>query len=224
MKKLSIDCINLMAGALIFLSACSQPVIETSATATTTIDQPTEQLAEATLSPTAAPDAFPTPQVCEAGVIEQTFEHGRMFWVGATADERCRTEHQFTPGSGEIWVAIFDEDGTGGEWLTFPDSWVEGIDPEIDVSLTPPADKQQPERGFGMVWREMLTEDQRRAIGWALFPELSHATEYRYEAGGTVNEEGIYVPRPGKHFVLSLGGELFVFDEQRGDFGYTPAE
>src|SRR5687768_1866788 len=193
------------------LSACSPPNGVTSPTASPSSSQstPTEQIAEATQGETVAPDAFPTPQICEAGVIEQAFEHGRMFWVGSTTEERCKTEHQFTLGSGEIWVAIFNESGAGGEWLTFPDSWVEGSDVESDLSLTPPADKQQPIRGFGKVWREGLTEDQRRAIGWATGDELAHNTEYRYEAGGTINPDGAYVPRPGKHIILSLVGETF---------------
>lgn len=216
--------ITVLMLALMLLSACSTPDIEPTATMTPDNTQPTDEVAESTQEETSAPDAFPTPQVCEAGVIEQAFEHGRMFWVGSTTDERCQTEHDFAQGSGEIWVAIFDVAGTGGEWLTFPDTWVEGTDPELDESLTPPADKQQPRRGFGKVWRDHLTEEQRRALGWALGPELAHNTEYRYEAGGSVDADGVYIPRPGRHHLISLGREQFIFDEQRGDFDYTPAE
>src|SRR5688572_716123 len=92
----------------VMLCACSAPDIEQSPTATSTNMTATDDVAELPATITPAPDVFPTPQVCEAGVIEQTFEHGRMFWVGSTTEERCKTEHQFTAGSGEIWVAIFD--------------------------------------------------------------------------------------------------------------------
>jgi hypothetical protein len=66
----------------------------------------------------------------------------------------------------------------------------------------------------------MLTDEQWSSIGWALGPELAHATQYTYDAGGIVNDAGTYVPRPGKHTIISLGGETFVFDEQSASFDY----
>jgi len=52
---------------------------------------------------------------CDAGIVEQTFENGRMFWVGRTLNERCSEEHEFVAGTGEIWVVIFDEQAEVGE-------------------------------------------------------------------------------------------------------------
>ena len=77
--------------------------------------------------------AAPTPFLCKAEVIEQTYEHGYMFWVGATTDERCKTDHNFNPGDGEIWVAILDETGQVGKWLRFADEWDPDSDPEQDI-------------------------------------------------------------------------------------------
>src|SRR5262249_32806734 len=35
----------------------------------------------------------PTPFSCKAGVIEQSFEHGFMFWIGKTSAEKCAAQH-----------------------------------------------------------------------------------------------------------------------------------
>jgi hypothetical protein len=171
---------------------------------------------------TLSPDVAPTPYVCQASVVEQPFEHGFMFWVGRSTDEKCRLEHSFTPGSGEIWVAIFDADKKGGKWLVFEDDWVEAKEPEMNPSLTPPAERIQPVRGFGKVWRDRLTADQRQQLGWGTGIELPFASEYRYEGSGFVNNQGKFVPRPGKHVIRGLAGDLFTFDETTETFEYTP--
>jgi hypothetical protein len=167
---------------------------------------------------------FPTPFVCRAGVIEQPFEHGRMFWVGKSIDERCREEHGFEPGSGEIWVAIFDATGEHGTWTIFTDSWDESTDSAFDPSLTPPAGLLQPIRGFGRVWREDLSDEQRSAIGWGSGSEIAHIIDYRFDAGGLINDLGTYIPRPGQHTMVSLIGERFFFDEQTQRFDYIPGD
>jgi hypothetical protein len=167
---------------------------------------------------------FPTPFVCQAGVIEQPFEHGRMFWVGKSLDERCREEHSFEPGSGEIWVAIFDATSEHGTWTILTDSWDESTDSAFDPSLTPPAGLLQPIRGFGRVWREDLSDEQRSALGWASGSEIAHIIDYRFDAGGLINDLGTYIPRPGQHTMVSLIGERFFFDEQTQRFDYIPAD
>lgn len=191
-------------------------------------DTPPIATVESLPEPTANVDEesiFPTPFICEAGVVEQPFENGRMFWVGRSTLERCKTEHSFIPGTGQVWVALFDESGTEGEWLIFVDSWDSDLEPASDPAFTPPSeDLLQPERGFGKVWRTRLTEDQREQLGWATAPEFPHITTYRYDAGGFVNDEGDYVVRPGQHTLTSLGGEMFFFDEQDQTFDYIPAE
>ncbi len=155
------------------------------------------------------------PFMCRAEVVEQTFEHGYMFWVGGSTEERCKTQHTFAPGSGEIWVAILDETGRVGDWLIFVDEWDENTEPESDPDMEPDdPDLIQPIRGFGKVWREGLSNRQRRAIGYATAGEFKFVTDYRYDPGGFLNKEGEFVPRPGMHTILALGGERLLYDEQ----------
>lgn len=182
-------------------------------------------------SASAAPEGsgivpIPTPFLCKAQVIEQSFERGFMFWVGATTGERCKVEHSFEPGSGEIWVSILDESGQVGEWVIVPDTWDEATDPESDPDLEPPSDEvRQPIRGFGKAWREGLTAEQREQLGWATGDELPFVTDYRYDAGGFLNDAGEYVPRPGLHRIMGLGGEQFFYDEQsRTTFFIAPQD
>lgn len=172
------------------------------------------------------PVAIPTPFLCKAQVIEQSFEQGFMFWVGATTEERCKVEHDFAPGSGEIWVSILDESGQVGEWVIVPDTWDEASEPESDPSLQPPSDDvRQPIRGFGKAWREGLTDEQREQLGWATGDELPFVTDYRYDAGGFLNDAGEFVPRPGLHRIMALGGEQFFYDEQsRATFFIAPQD
>lgn len=159
---------------------------------------------------------------CDAGVVEQVFENGRMFWVGRSLNERCSETHEFLPNTGEIWVVIFDEDDpTTGEWLAFVDAWDEETDPEDDTSIeVPDDDLQRPVRGFGLVWREELTDAQRDALGFATQEELGYITDYEYEFETFTNAEDEEVARPGTHKIETLGGEAFFFEERTGDFIY----
>lgn len=185
-----------------------------------------ETSAPGTNDPGATPvvEVFPTPLVCDATIIEQPFENGRMFWVGKTIGERCRTEHEFTPGSGEIWVAVFEDDTRSGEWFAVTDTFDESVDAPFDVAMTAPPGVLQPVRGFGKVWREALTDEQREALGWGTGQELAFLSQYRYDAGGVVDANGNYVPRPGQHVLISFAGERFFLDEQTGRFEFIPAE
>ncbi len=174
---------------------------------------------------TGSPEIFPTPYACRAEVVEQAFESGRMFWVGRTFEERCRESHEFAPGSGEIWVAIFDEGADDqGIWLAFTDDWNSDTEIPFDLTMTQPAGLLQPVRGFGKVWREKLTGEQRARIGWATSPEIKFITTYRYDAGGMVDRSGVYVPRPGQHTLETFGGEKFFLDEQTGRFEFIPSD
>ncbi len=172
---------------------------------------------------TALPAGFPTPFICNAEIVEQPYEHGRMFWVGKTLDERCKEEHDFTPGSGEIWVLIFDQGADDGEWFAFVDDWDSESEIPFDITMTEPPGLYQPVRGFGKVWRERLTDEQRIALGWALALEIKFVTTYRYDGGGFINGQGTFIPRPGLHTLTSFGGERFFLDEQTRRFQYIPA-
>ena len=105
----------------------------------------------------------PAPDVCpqEAALIsasaEQQFEHGVMIWVG----EEDR-----------IYVLFDDTMYTDG-WNVFEDTWQEG-DPIDDPSIVPPPGLYQPQRGFGLVWREQ--PQVRERLGWAIMPEMGGST------------------------------------------------
>lgn len=144
--------------------------------------------------PTANP--LPTALVSQIQVAEQVFENGRMFWLQPNR---------------EIWVMVNAPDATDhGEWWIYEDTFEEGQQ-EFDPSITPPAERVQPERGFGKLWREH--EEVREAVGWGVTPEYGFITTYEYHPGGYLNSEGRYVPGPGTHVLYSLDNQAFAFDE-----------
>jgi hypothetical protein len=87
----------------------------------------------------------PKEQADAVALAEQPFEHGRMLW-----DSSSRR------------IYVLSESGT---WQSFEDTFAEGVDLAYDPALPPPP--QQPQRGFGKVWREQLGGPQAD-IGWAL--------------------------------------------------------
>ncbi|MAS33211.1 MAG: hypothetical protein CL610_04340 [Anaerolineaceae bacterium] len=163
--------------------------VQTDATAEVSpTDEPTEEV-QATSTPEATPtvDPFPTPTITQIQVAEQVFENGRMFWLQPT---------------NQVWVMIVTEEGEG-DWQIYEDTFAEG-DIEFDPDLTPPDGFEQPERGFGKLWRE--NPEIREALGWAVTPEFGFVTRYEYHPGKTEDE-------PGYHVVLSLYEEAFRFNE-----------
>jgi hypothetical protein len=78
-------------------------------------------------------------------LAEQALEHGRMLWESSTK---------------QIYVLM--ESGT---WLAYEDTFEEGTDLPYDPNLPPPP--EQPQRGFGKIWREELGGPEA-TIGWAL--------------------------------------------------------
>jgi photosystem II stability/assembly factor-like uncharacterized protein len=127
-------------------------------------------------TPVAAPTTLPAPFVCAIDPVRfaevwqqarsqlgcpqhkaepvllaaQRFERGSMIWDSSSA---------------QIYALM-----ESGNWQVFDDTFVEGPDPAYDPALPPPP--QQPQRGFGKVWREQLGGPQS-AIGWALEGEQS---------------------------------------------------
>lgn len=104
-----------------------------------------------------APDICPQNAALLSASAEQQFEHGTMIWV----KEEDR-----------IYVLFSDSTYTSG-WSAFEDKWQEG-DPIDDPSIVPPPGFYQPQRGFGLVWREEPSVRER--LGWALAPESSGDT------------------------------------------------
>ena len=103
---------------------------------------------------------LPSPDGCPSGVpepttqVEQRFEGGLMIWLAVTQE-----------------IFVLYNDGAIPAWSRFDDTWVPGV-PESDDSLVPPAERVQPVRGFGLVWRE--NESVRERLGWALEAELGY--------------------------------------------------
>ena len=114
----------------------------------------------------------PAPDICpfEAPLIsdgaEQHFEHGVMLWMGA-----------------EDLIYVLFDDAHYPKWSAYEDHWDEG-EPTMDPSIEPPPGRQQPVRGFGLVWREQPTVWER--LGWAIDAEkgyqtaLQRTSHYRY--------------------------------------------
>jgi hypothetical protein len=150
--------------------------------------------ATATLSVTSTPDVFPTAVVGQIYVAEQTFQNGRMYWLQPID---------------QIWVATTDKDGKQ-VWLAFENTFVDG-QPEINPTLTPPAQFLQPIRGFGKLWRE--NAEVQALVGWAEKTEIGYVTRYEYRAGGSVSPQNEYVPGKGRHVITLLDGQMMAFDE-----------
>lgn len=101
-------------------------------------------------------------------MVYQPFENGVMVWVESTR---------------QIYVFYND-----GGWQLFDDTFEEGM-MEVDHSLSPPAGRQQPVRGFGKVWRE--AEGVKDRIGWANDKEYPIDGQVQRFEHGTMVQVGV---------------------------------
>lgn len=117
-------------------------------------------------------DICPTAPLVSAAA-EQHFEGGTMIWVEA---------------EDAIYVLVGDPAGapaSATHWNRFEDMWDESL-PDPDPHLAPPEGRQQPIRGFGLVWRE--NPEIQEQLGWATDSEtgyttiLQRTTRYKYNA------------------------------------------
>ncbi len=116
----------------------------------------------------------------------------------------------------QIWVMVArGGDPNSGDWYCYNDSFEDG-EAETDPSLVPPADRYQPRRGFGKLWREHT--DLKDALGWGTTPEFELTSQYTYIAGGYV-QGNQYFPGPGEHRLTTLYNDVVSFYEGdiRGD-------
>lgn len=133
---------------------------------------------------------LPAPQGCPAALptftqqVEQRFEGGLMLWLG---------------NSQEIYVLFTD--GARPTWSVYPDRFTDGL-PERDDSLSPPQDRYQPVRGFGLVWRD--TAGVRARLGWALAPEVGY--DGSIQLSSDVPSRVYMRERQGGIFALASGG------------------
>jgi hypothetical protein len=129
---------------------------------------------------------------------EQAFDNGRMFW---------RQDNLF------IYV-VYEKGALAGTYQLFFDVWEEG-DPEYSCVATPPANRLQPKRGFGLVWCKL--GGPAAAIGWALEEEAGF---WAGKGDPLVQDFG-----SGTIFRDSAGtanGTAYVFFDATSTFVYQP--
>jgi hypothetical protein len=86
-----------------------------------------------------------------------------------------------------------------GTWKAYKDTFLDGVDPAWDANL--PGPPQQPQRGFGKVWRQQLG-GQTAAIGWALeFERGLSGWRVPFERGLL-----LWTDSPGTAYVLYADG------------------
>jgi hypothetical protein len=122
-------------------------------------------------APTSTPEpaAIPTEGSSEPGLFGDVWQVAgdRMGTPVQAAEQLLLAEQPFEGGT-----MIWDSSGptiyvllSTGTWQAYDDTYVEGVDVDYDPALPPPP--QQPQRGFGKVWREKLGGPES-LIGWAL--------------------------------------------------------
>lgn len=118
--------------------------------------------------------------------VGQNFEGGRVLWYKTS-----------TVGEPDTLYVIYND----GSWEFYSDTWVAGM-PENDPSIVPPADRFQPVRGIGKVWREQ--PGVRGKLGWAYGPEsfFSGRRQFPDPPPGTYSD--IYVDHGRDGLVLRL--------------------
>jgi len=108
-----------------------------------------------------------------SAAAEQHFEGGTMIW---------------TEAEDAIYVLVGDPTGAPAgstHWNRFEDMWDESM-PDRDPDLAPPEGRQQPIRGFGLIWREH--PEIQEQLGWAIDSETGYTTivqrttRYKYNA------------------------------------------
>ncbi len=100
-----------------------------------------------------------------------------------------------------------------GTWLAFPDIFKDG-QPETDPNIVPPANFQQPKRGFGQVWRD--NQNVRDALGWALDwerPYTAHVVDFSI---GKFDGNGNFSPSAFYHTVTTDKNTTIYIDENSG--------
>jgi len=121
---------------------------------------------------TPPPEGCPTGPAQASFQVEQRFEQGSMIWLESTDS---------------IYVLYGDDQNPA--WEVYVDNFEAGI-PERDETLSPPAGRFQPIRGFGLVWRETPTVQDR--LGWAVETEVGYDGLTQGDAANT-DEQILYL-------------------------------
>ena len=117
---------------------------------------------------TACPPTATPAEPREVGASQQKFDYGIMVWIQDT---------------GSIYVML-DPSRTykGGTVEVYQDSWKDGL-PDTNPSLTPPAGRAQPNRGFGYLWQN--NQHVRDELGWPVDSEEGGYTALVVTQGDT---------------------------------------
>ena len=123
------------------------------------------------------PGVCPKVEATYTNAVEQHFQGGRMVWL------------QDLDWIYVLYDEVVPNGGQGGDlqWERYDDNWEEDI-AEVDLSSTPPAGFYSPVGGFGLVWRENQTVQER--LGWALAPEISFDGAWQLQPSDTDEPSG----------------------------------
>jgi hypothetical protein len=111
----------------------------------------------------------------------QRFEQGLMLWT------------QWNDA-----VYVFYDQPHWYRWDRFPNQWFPGM-PESDPTITPPAGRLQPVRGFGVAWRTGYvspTQVVRDILGWAVEEEQA-VPEAAFQCDTKPKYASCYISGPG---------------------------
>ncbi|NDJ85263.1 MAG: hypothetical protein GYB66_05215 [Chloroflexi bacterium] len=121
-------------------------------------------------SPGGCPNEPPT----QSNYAQQAFENGYMIWVEALDS-----------------IFVIYENGTELGWQRFEDTFEEGGS-QIPAERSPPPNRYRPVRGFGKVWQEFQSVQDR--LGWAIAPEAGYSGQYQI-SGLAPEDETVFLER-----------------------------
>jgi hypothetical protein len=114
------------------------------------------------------------PAICpsSSAILSQAatehFEHGWMLWISQT----------------QTIFVLYDDLISSPRWSSFPNTWQSNM-PDSDPSIVPPPGLYQPQRGFGLVWREESAGQPyspRSRLGWATEIESPFTSSFQCDS------------------------------------------
>lgn len=119
--------------------------------------------------------------------VGQNFEGGRVLWYNTTA---------IGYPTDTLYVIYND-----GSWVRYEDTWAEG-QTESDPSIVPPAERVQPVRAIGKLWREQ--PGVRQKLGWAYAAENFFSGRFQEPNPTSGTYADIYIDHGWRNLVLRL--------------------
>ena len=152
---------------------------------------------------TPVPSQCPWHEESYSNATEQQFENGRMIWI-----QRVRQDNEFREN--RIYVFVDPNHDGIGNWQRFDDI----VPGEDNFTEAPPEGLQEPQSGFGEIWRQ--NNALRRDIGWALAGEASFETTWQYQ----LTEAGTAAA-----YVRTIDGRIIeLFGSRTGGWRYIAPE